>query len=165
MRTQALSGSSKEQVSNIHTERARRSDGKGVGASSDFAHSTPDELLELYWGFVIMPMAGEAAILVSSLGASSAANSTKGDLSLSVVMAAGLQKAKGRNIKSDIVEADLGITVPEGFTPTFDLYLMAAKIRPETQETRTIAKEIVKAIRSKIRRIHAEPPAPPNQTE
>ncbi len=120
---------------------------------ADYSHSKPGELFETFWTFAVNPLAQIAAMLVSTLGAEKAKPLTTGDLSALVDTAGGLQKAHGRNIKPEFVAQDLGMTVPDGFTPTFDIYLQVAKIRPDNNDTRGAAREVTSGVRAKLRKL------------
>lgn len=126
-----------------------------AGRSKDFAHTNPKQLLGTYWNFVKNPLAGAAAMLVSGIGAGMALPNVQGELADLVQTASGLQKAHGRNIDPDVVGNDLDISIPQGFTPTFDLYLMAAGIRNETADERRVSGQIKGAIRRKIKDVRS----------
>lgn len=123
----------------------------------DYSHKNPKELLEAYWNFVTDPLAGVAAMLVSTIGESTAAPNVTGDLLELVQQAGGLQKAHGRNIQPEVVGNDLEMSVPSGFTPTFALYLAACGIRPDTEDDRQISRQIKTAIKRKIKQARAGP--------
>lgn len=125
--------------------------------SLNFSQVPTDELLANYWEFIKLPMSDAGAILVSKVGADTVGEFVKGDLAQAVSFAGGLQKARGRNISPEEVTEDLGIVIPAGYTPTFDVYLMAAGIRPDAGADRKIVTQIRAAIRQKIKEVRAGP--------
>lgn len=128
---------------------------------SDFSHASPADLLGRYWEFARNPLAGVAAMLVSTIGPAKALPNVTGPLQQVVELAGGLQKAHGRNIRGDIIGTDLSIALPDGYTPTFDLYLQAIGIREEDGDAREVSRSIKQAIRRKIRDLRKPPEGEP----
>jgi hypothetical protein len=129
--------------------------GKGklpaVSSVPDYANMGAADLLGAFWGFIRNPLADTAALLVNTVGAGSVAH-VKGELSALVSVAIGMRKAYGRGIKVADIKRDLpALTIPDGFNPTFALYLSAAKLRPDDASERKTITEVKSAIRAKIR--------------
>jgi hypothetical protein len=122
-----------------------------VDSTPDYANMATPALLSAFWSFIGDVRADAIVSLVNATGGNSATLVT-GELSALYSVALGLRKAYGRGVKSADVIADLpSVTIPDGFNPTFALYLSAAKLRADDANERKIAADVKSAIRAKIR--------------
>lgn len=142
-------------VPNSATAPRRPAPVQAPRVTDGLAHAKPGDLLDTYWKFVQSPYAGIAAMMVSTLGVEKSMPVCSGDLCELLTDAAALQKAHGRNIERSTVQHDLDVEIPSGFVPTFDLYLRAAGIKPDTNEDRAVARSVMSAIRRKIKEVRA----------
>lgn len=119
----------------------------------DYPNLSPDELLASYWGYVADPMSDVATALVNGFAETQALPVATGRLAELVSVAIGLRKAYGRSIKVATVRSDLGIDLPDGYNPTFALYLAAGRLRIDRAEDRKTDNAVRKAVRDRIRKI------------
>lgn len=119
----------------------------------DYANMPTEQLIAAYWTFVRNPLSDIAIALANAKIAGQHVPSNLGDIGPHVETALGLRKAHGRNITTATVEAELNLSIPAGFTPSFTLYLQAARIKPDDMAERKTINDIKNAIRKRIRAI------------
>lgn len=124
----------------------------GAAMSLDYANLSPDELLASYWAFVFNPMSDVATVIVNTFDATQAMPIVNGKLAELVAVAFGLRKAYGRSIKVATIRTDLGIDLPDGYSPTFELYLSAARLRVNHAADRKTDNLVRKTIRDRVRK-------------
>lgn len=117
----------------------------------DYANMGTDELLSAFWGFMKNPLSDVAINLANVRVTGGTVPLDLGELTPLVNTALGLRKAHGRNIAPAKVTEDLAIEVPDGFVPSFTLYLQAARIRPDDAAERRLITDIKGSVRKKIR--------------
>lgn len=119
----------------------------------DYANLPTAELRERFWGFMRNPLSDVAISLANAKISGQTVPNDLGELSPLVDAALGMRKAHGRNLSREDVATDLGVEVPDGFVPSFTLYLQAARIRPDDAAERRLITEIKNGVRRHIRAI------------
>lgn len=131
--------------------KRNRKFGKRPTGAPDYANMSSDQLLAAFWSYASSDVADIATTAINTLGAGAAAM-VRGDLAAMVAVGIGLRKAYGRGVKVGIVRDLLPtVTIPDGFNPTFALFLSAARLRPDDASERKVASEVRAGIRKVIR--------------